>query len=392
VVACLRKASNYLDGRRTAGGGWLIGSGFGAEVVEESQGIAVIGIGYLQLSHVTGDAGHRDRARGAFDWLVANQPANGAWGLPWAWGLQNGHFQGSVASHYPNGQDHPAGTSYAINSLMAGRALLTAYEEFRDERYLAAAKRVRDYILDPRTGFQWLDPKRTRGSVPYCTLDPIFAPDHPAIARHDVVSRLKNTSVDVYNIDAYAIRFLDHLRALTGEQRLTRYIRALLTNILLHCLPSGSIDYSWCTPIAYDFYTYTVAAAFNRYATIHSDQRVLEAGRRMMTVRSNLFPPGAIINEPEGVTPLGLDNTKSAVGYLKYVIGSQRQDGSWSGGTNTRNDGDKLSAATAILLQAGYTTGGRMAADRVRTPDLLLSEPGFASLAAFQKSATHFYP
>jgi len=50
VMVALDKANAYLDTRRSPSGGWLIGSGFGPEVVDEAQGIAGIGTGYFQLS------------------------------------------------------------------------------------------------------------------------------------------------------------------------------------------------------------------------------------------------------------------------------------------------------------------------------------------------------
>jgi hypothetical protein len=393
LVAVL-KLSDYLDTRRSPSGGWLNGSGYGPEVVDESQGIAGIGTGYLQLSYLTGDAGHRDRAKQAFDWLVANQPANGAWGFPWAWGRSKlpKHFNGSVASHYENGEDHPAGTPYSVNALLAGRALLTAYGEFKDESYLSAANRVRDYILSPETGFQWLDAARIRGSVPYCNLLPIFPPDFPLIAKHDVHPRLQNTSVDVYNVDAFAVRFLDHLRAITGEQRLTRYIRALLTNLLHNRLPSGSIPYAWCNPSEFDFYTYAVGAAFTRYATFHQDQRVLEAGRQVYTRWVNLFKQVSILSEAEGAVPHRTDNTKAQIAYLKGIPRQQLPDGSWSAGKNTRQDADMLNALTMTLLQVGYNTTDSLAPTPSRQSELFITERIVASVDGFADMSSPYFP
>jgi hypothetical protein len=391
AVAAVLKLSDYLDTRRSPSGGWLVGSGYGPEVVDEAQAIAGIGTGYLQLSYLTGDSGHRDRAKQAFDWLVANQPANGAWGFPWAWGLNTvpKHFTGSVASHYENGEYHPVGTPYAINALMAGRALLTAYGEFDDDRYLAAANRVRDYILSPQTGFQWLDSPRTRGSIPYCNLLPLYAPDFPFIAEHDVHPRLQNTSVDVFNIDAFAVRFLDHLAAITGDRRLTRYIRALLTNLLYNQLPSGSIRYAWSNPIEYDFYTYAVGAALTRYAAFHQEQRILEAGRRMFTRWANLFSV-SILSESEGAAPHHLDNTNAQISYLRVIPRQQKPDGSWSGGANTRQDSDMLNALTMTLLQVGYNTSNNLASVPSRQSELFITERSVASLDAFTATSPYF--
>jgi hypothetical protein len=387
AMAAVLKLSDYLDTRRSPSGGWLIGAGYGPEVVDESQGIAGIGTGYLQLSYLTGDSGHRDRAKQAFDWLVANQLANGAWGFPWKWGLDTTtpHFLGSVASHYENGVNHPAGTPYSINALLAGRALLSGYQEFGDENYLTAANKVRDYVLSPETGFQWLNPERTRGSIPYCNLLPIYPPDYPLIAKHDVHPRLQNTSVDVYNIDAMGIRFLDELQGITGEARLTRYTRALLTNLRHNLLPSGSIPYAWSNLTEYDFYTYAIGAAFTQFATHHSDRQLMEAGRRLYTRWVNLFPQVSILSEAEGAGPHQLDNTDNQIAYLKNVPRAQKADGSWSGGKNTRDDADKLNALTMTLLQCGYGSANRLAPER-RRPELFITERSLsASVSAFSK-------
>ncbi len=216
-----------------------------------------------------------------------NQSAVGAWGLPYAWGRYNGHFGLSVPEHYANGRDHPAGSPYAINALIAGRGLLH--------------RRNRD----------------------------------------------------------------------------------------------GSINYTWCQANQPDFYTYAVASGLIRYATLHSDTRVLEAGRRMMSWRSNMYPPGGILSEPEGVGPLGLDNTSTVTGYLQYSINTQHSDGSWSSGTAGRAEADKLNAMTLVLVQAGYHTSAGSALATSRRPELLLSDPAFTPLAVLldaRRNPHRYYP
>lgn len=387
VLAAMKKFSDYLDGRRTEKG-WLIGSGWGAPG-EDAQGIAGIATGYLQLHYLTGDAGYEQRARRALDWLVDNQQPAGGFGMPWAWGLHNGHFAPGIPEHYEDGKTHPAGYPYAVNALNAGIALVIGFERFADQRYLAAAKRVGDFVLDAEHGFQWLDVLRTRGSIPYCNLRPVVPLGDPRLINRQVLPTVANTSVEVYNIDAYGIRFLLRLKRVTGNADLDQYVNALLRNLLFRIESDGAIDYAWCQNNRPDFYTYAVAAALVEMSPANQD--VFDATRRMLTWRANAYPPGAITNEAEGVTLLGLDNTTSASGYLAYTLRTQKPAGDWSDGKNTRSDVDKLNAATLVLIQSGLgpvgaaakKAGAQKAAKRVKS-DLLLSDP--APLMATQRA------
>ncbi|WP_163506591.1 hypothetical protein [Fodinicola acaciae] len=69
---------------------------------------------------MTGDATHLATSRRALDWLVANQQADGGFGLPRSWGVSNKHNR--LAAHFGNGTDHPAGTAYGVNVVNCGRA------------------------------------------------------------------------------------------------------------------------------------------------------------------------------------------------------------------------------------------------------------------------------
>lgn len=353
TLAALARLSAHFDGRMTPTGGWRISATIGPDG-EDAQAIATLASGYRQLFALTGDPEYRRRAVRAFDWLVHNQQPAGGYGFPWRWGNDNGHKY--VTDHFANGNDHPAGTPYAVNVINVGRMLLTGYEHFRDRRYLAAATRVRDYLLtSPSGGFQWLNAAKTRGSFPYCTLTPMLTNDDPRLIAHDdVLPKLRNSSVEFYNVDAFGARFFERYRLATGDSRLRRYERALLRNLRHRQDAAGTIAYSWTEPNHPDYYTYAVAAAFTTYGGDHPPY--LEEGRRMLTWRDNAYHPSLIISEEEAVTPVGIDNTTTAVRYLDTTLKAQKPDGSWSGGKESRGDADKLNSLSMMLLQAGYST------------------------------------
>jgi hypothetical protein len=357
AFAALTKLSDYLDTQRTATGWKVTALGY-LDAREDAQAIAGIATGYLLLHRMSGVADHLAKSRRALDWLVANQQPAGGFGLPWSWGITSGHSK--LAEHYTNGTDHPAGTPYGVNVLNCGRALLTGYDEFGDPRYLAAAKRVLTFLFQSEFGFRWLDAEKTRGSVAYCTLTPVLPADNPLVAGHDVLPELKNSSIETYNVDAFALRFLGHLRNVTDQDvKVSRYESALIKTIEHRQQADGSLSYSWDNLSKLDYYTYAVGAGFVRYGDLHNRPDLVERGRRMYTWRDNHFHPSLIINGPEAVTPLRLDNTKTALAYLQSTLAAQRPDGSWTGGTNGRSDVDKLGSLGGIMAEAGYGTAGR---------------------------------
>ena len=346
MMAALLRLSDYLDTRMTDTG-WLIGASWGTPE-EEPQGIAGIATGYIRLHQLTRDPGHARRARRALDWLVANQQPSGAYGFPWVWGIGTGHAY--VPAHFANGHDHPPGTPYAIITINSGIALLTGFAEYGDRRYLAAARNVARYLLTGETGFHWLDAKRSRGSIPYCTYTPMLPDNSPLVAAHDVLPESRNTSVETYNIDAFGLQFFQTLRHITGDPRLWPYEQGLVHNLLHRIQPDGSIDYAWYEPDQPDYYTYAVAAGLIRQGSARHRPNLLEAGRRLLTWRDNAYHPSLIISVPEAIGPLRLDNTTIALDYLASTLASQLADGSFTGGAATRSDADKLNALSAMLL------------------------------------------
>jgi hypothetical protein len=358
VVAALTKLSAYLDTQRTATG-WKVTALGNTDAREDAQAIAGIATGYLLLHRMTEDPAHRAASRRALDWLVANQQLDGGFGLPWAWA------HNKLPEHYANGVDHPAGTPYGVNVLNCGRALLTGYDEFGDPRYFEAAKRILTFLFNTDKGFRWLDAEQTRGSVAYCTLTPVLPADNPLVAAHDVLPELKNTSIETYNVDATALRFLGHLRKASDETlKLRRYEQALIRTIRHRQAADGSITYAWNDLSKPDFYTYSVGAGFVRYGSLNGDAGLVEDGRRMYTWRDNHYHPSLVINGPEVITPLRLDNTNTSINYLKTTLAAQKPDGSWTGGTNGRSDVDKLGSLGGIMAEAGYG-GGRRQLDAV---------------------------
>lgn len=351
VVAALTKLSDYLDTQRTATG-WKVTALGNPDAREDAQAIAGIATGFLLLHRMTENAAHRETSRRALDWLVANQQPDGGFGLPWAWAHSR------LPEHYANGVDHPAGTAYGVNVLNCGRALLTGFDEFGDPRYFEAAKRILTFLFTTDRGFRWLDAEQTRGSVAYCTLTPVLPADHPLVAAHDVLPELKNTSIETYNVDATALRFLGHLRKASDEElKLRRYEQALIRMIRHRQEADGSITYAWNDLSKPDFYTYSVGAGFVRYGSLNNDAGLVEDGRRMYTWRDNRYHPSLVINGPEVITPLRLDNTNTSIAYLRSTLAAQRPDGSWTGGTNGRSDVDKLGSLGGIMAEAGYGSG-----------------------------------
>lgn len=351
TLAALRRLSDYLDTVRTDTG-WLIATAFGG-AAEECQGIAGIASGYMTLERITGEPGFRTRARRALDWLVDNQNPGGSYPFPWDWGMSNGHAY--VPAHYANGSYHPAGTVYAVTTINAARALVDGFGQYRDHRYLDAAVRVRDYLLGGSAeALKWLDRARTRASIPYCTFTPMVPDDDPLLQDRHVLPYAANTSVETYNIDAFAVRFFAQLHRITDDRELLRHGDALARNMMFRINPNGSINYAWYQPDQPDYYTYAVCVGLIQYGQYRRRSDWVEAGRNGLTWRDNAYHPSLILSEAEAVRPLRLDNTDTVISYLTSTLAAQHPDGSWTSGTNTRGDADKLGSLSGLLEQMGY--------------------------------------
>ena len=101
------------------------------------KGIALFARAYLNLFRVTGDETHRIEAKRLLDWLLEH-PSTGfrglSWGYPYPW--QDLGFY--APTHFPN----------RIVTYFVGRALVDGFETLGDPRYLEAAEKTVEFILE----------------------------------------------------------------------------------------------------------------------------------------------------------------------------------------------------------------------------------------------------
>jgi hypothetical protein len=351
------RLSAYLDTRMTPGGGWAVAHKLWPGLPREDPlAIADLTEGYLSQLQAASSASSRaassSRARRGLDWMVRHQRADGGFGLPWPYGAAEGHYPASA--HYAAGhRQHPAGEPYAVLTAKAGLALLTGYKVLGDKRYLAAAQKAMRKLLRGPNGFQWLDAARMRGSVPYCTLEPIFDPGDPAIAKHDVLPRLKNTSVEVYNIDGATLSFIAALYLETGDSSLLRFGDALATNLARRIQPNGSIPYVWYqTSYKSGPYANIVFSGLLTYGDLRRRQDWIDKARTGYSWMANKDATGYLPNQSFATT-FGLDVSLDVTRYLNNAVGTQRSDGSFSAGTATREDAVMFSVLSSMLLDLG---------------------------------------
>jgi hypothetical protein len=343
AVAAARKASDYLESRRTPEGGVLIShSTWAGDPQPDPHGNASVATGNLRLWQVTGEDRYRDRAIATLDWLAEVQQDGGGFGFPWAWGGDRGHF--AYAGHYPeNGATHPVGTVYAIITSNAAQALLEGFEALDRSAYRVAALRAADYLLHDPNGFQWLDEAHTRGSIPYCTMDPVDADG--------------GRSTNIHNIDGASLGLLTELHRLTGDRELRTYADALARNLLAHIEPDASIAYGWHNPTykptGYAQICYSGLLTWGRARGVAPwVQRACDG----LTWMANVDQPSLLLWEPEAEALGGADNTNAVIGYLEGKVASQHADGSWTGGVNTRTDASGLAVIAALLKQMEFQT------------------------------------
>lgn len=347
----------YLDTRMTPSGGWSIAHElWPATPREDPLAISSLTEGYLSRVQASSSASSRalaeSRARRGLDWMVRHQRADGGFGLPWPYGAAQGHYP--ARAHYlPGHKQHPAGEAYAVLTAKAGLSLLTGYKVLGDQKYLSAAQKAVRKLLRGPSGFQWLDAGRTRGSVPYCDLEPIFDPGYPAVAAHDVVPRLKNTAVEVYNIDGATLSFIAALYEETGDQSLLRYGDALASNLAFRMNPNGSIPYVWYqTSYKSGPYANIVFSGLLTYGELRRRQDWIDKARTGYSWMANKDATGYLPNEAYA-TSFGLDVSLDVTQYLTNAVGTQRSNGSFSGGTATREDAVMFAVLSAMLLDVG---------------------------------------
>ena len=357
----VRGLSAYLDERRRPDGGWQVAhENYPGDEQPDPMAIARLVQGYVYLAEVSGDPEieknseqYEERGKGGLDWLVRNQHDDGGFGLPWEFGSTYGHLGGHM--HYPGQEEttHPAGHPYAISTAIAGEALLDGYRAFGDDRYLQAARKVADYLLKSENGFQWVDEDKTRGSIPYCTLEPVMEADDPRARAHDVVAPLRNTAIEVYNIDGASLSFFTSLYKLDKDEELLRYGDALARNLTLRMHDSGSMPYAWYHDHYYSGgYPRIVYNGLREWGQLRgSDGRewVAAANKGFSWLANEVY---AALLPTEGYsTAHGLGLSGDNGDYINRLLRDVRKDGSYSGGSNTRKDATNF-AVLAELSKA----------------------------------------
>jgi hypothetical protein len=100
-----------------------------------AKGLGLLARGHLARLSSSGDPRHERRSRELLDWLLAN-PSPGYRGLCWGYPFD---WQSRVFI--------PKGTPSSVVSFAVGDALLTAYQQLGDERYLEGARSVCEFFL-----------------------------------------------------------------------------------------------------------------------------------------------------------------------------------------------------------------------------------------------------
>jgi hypothetical protein len=353
VRAAVDKLAGYLEGRKTRDGGWAIAHPYWrGDIRQDPQAIAVLTQGYLKRAQSSQEAAYESQARRGLEWLVTHQRADGSFGLPWAFGTRQGHF--STLAHYHRGTNtHAAGEPLAVVTIAAASALLEGFKVYGNSRYLAASVRAMDYLLRGPNGFQWLDSKRTRGSIPYCTLRPILSPGDGRVRSHRVVRAVRNSSVEVYNIDGAGLSFLKTLYVETGDKRLLTYGDAIATNLADKVRADGSIPYSWYESSPHSGgYANIAYTGLLEYGEMRGREDWVAQAARGFSWMANHARDGLVPTEGYA-SVYGLNLSSDITSYVGDAIRQQRADGSFSSGKATRHDAVMFAILSDLLLNMG---------------------------------------
>jgi len=353
VQAAVERVAAYLRGRMTKSGGWAVAHPYWpGQLREDPQAIAFLVQGYLKRARATDDPADAAMARRGLDWLVRHQRKDGGFGLPWAFGSRQGHF-GERAHYHGRGYTHAEGEPLAVVTIAAASALLEGFKVFGDSRYLAAALRAKDYLLAGPNGFQWLDAEKTRGSIPYCNLEPVLPRDDPRVRTHDVLPAVRNTSVEVYNIDGAALSFLTALYVETGDERLLTYGDAIATNLAQRIRPDGMTPYAWFKPSPHSGgYVNITLSGLLEYGEMRGrEDWVAQAGRGFSWMANHAR--GDLIPTEGYASVYGLNLSLDVARYVSTALKRQKPDGSFSGGTTTRYDAVMFAILSDLLLSMG---------------------------------------
>lgn len=109
----------------------------GIKPQQSSKGMGFIMTGYAQLYALTGDERYHAKADFCLQWLTDNA-SPGFRGACW----------GNAFDYISRGSDIPKGAPTIVWSGLIGHDLITSYQILKDERYLALAHRVAEFILN----------------------------------------------------------------------------------------------------------------------------------------------------------------------------------------------------------------------------------------------------
>ena len=346
--------AGYLDRRMTRDGGWAVAHPYWpGQIRQDPQAIAVLTQGYLKRAQSSHGGPNEARARRGLEWLVKHQRADGSFGLPWAFGPHQGHF--GEPAHYGGGAaTHAAGDPLAVVTIAAASALLEGFKIYGNSRYLASSVRAMHYLLRGANGFHWLDAQHTRGSIPYCNLRPVLPPTDPKVRAHDdVLPALRDTAVEVYNIDGAALSYLKALYVETGDKRLLTYGDAIATNLAGRVLADGSIPYSWyeSSPWSGGYANITFTGLLE-YGEMRGRKDWVDRAGRGFSWMAN-HARGGLVPTEGYASVYGLNLSGDVSTYVKKAIDRQRADGSFSGGTATRQDAVMFAVLSDLLLDMG---------------------------------------
>ncbi|MGD7706912.1 hypothetical protein [Microlunatus sp. Y2014] len=344
AVTSIRRGADYLE--------TLIGGDGGMQVIHptwpgdpqtDPQANADLAQLYTGMHRATGEAVFAERAHRTLEYLLAAQRVDGGFGFPWPFGADSAHYK--FAGHYPDDPEHrthPRGEPMAIITISSGLAFLDAYDHFGDPRYLDAVGRIVDYLLHSERGLQWLDAERTRASIPYCTTEPIDDAGH--------------TSAEIYNIDGSSLSVISAYLQRRPNAGADRMGDAVATNLASLVEPDGSIVYGVANLGKPTGYGAAVARGLFDWARHRSRPDWNAAGSLIMGWAMQTDQPFRLAIEPL-MTPMGaIDNTAHVQLNIDARVASQRPDGSWTGGTNTRTDVGNPKHMVLLLNQMSYRT------------------------------------
>lgn len=342
AVASVLRATDHLETLVAADGGLqVVHPTWPGDPQDDPQANADLAQLYTGMHRVSGDPVHRDRAHRTLEHLLAVQRDDGGFGFPWPFGATTAHYK--YPGHYPEDPAHSThgrGEPMAIITISAALAFLDGHDQFGERRLLDGTGKVVDYLLFSERGLQWLDDARSRASIPYCTTAPIDDAGH--------------TSAEIYNIDGSALSVLSGYLNRRPDRALERYGDAVARNLASLVEPDGSIVYGVANLGKPTGYGAAVARGLFDWGRHRRRADWTAAGARIIGWAMQTDKPFRLAIEPLA-TPLGaVDNTEHVLYNINARVASQREDGSWTGDTNTRTDVGNPKHMVLLLNQMGY--------------------------------------